>query len=263
MRGTLDTVPALTTDKLRAFHRRTYGPRDMVVVVVGAVEPDVAIETVRARFADWRNPDQPAEAMLPSLPPMAETRRSFVPLPGKSQSDIILGLAGPPRTAPDYHAANLANSVLGQFGMMGRIGQSVREELGLAYYAGSSLDGGLGPGPWSVSAGVNPANVDLAVERIIDELRRIIDEPVSEDDLDDVQSYYTGHLPLQLESNEGIAGTLVNIETYGLGLDYLVNYRATIRALTVDDLLQAARRYMHPDALVIAVAGPDGAESAS
>ena len=263
VRGTLETVPTLTTDKLRAFHRRTYGPRDMVVVVVGAVEPDTAIKTVRARFADWQNADQPAEAPLPPLPPLVETRRAFVPLPGKTQSDLILGVIGPPRFAADYQAANLANSVLGQFGMMGRIGQSVREELGLAYYAGSSLDGGLGPGPWSVSAGVNPANVDLAIERIVDELRRIIDEPVSEEDLQDVQSYYTGHLPLQLESNEGIAGTLVNIETYGLGLDYLVNYRATIRALTRDDLLQAARRYLNPDALVIAVAGPDGAESAT
>lgn len=262
VRGTLDTVPTLTTDKLRAFHQHTYGPQGMVVVVVGAVEPDAAVETVRASFADWHNPDQAGEMALPALTSLTETRRAFVPLPGKSQSDIVLGVAGPPRTAADFQAANLANAVLGQFGMMGRIGQSVREELGLAYYAGSSLDGGLGPGPWSVSAGVNPVNVDLAIERIIDELRRIVAEPVSAEDLDDVQSYYTGHLPLQLESNEGIAGTLVNIETYGLGLDYLINYRATIRALTRDDLLKAARHYLNPDALVIAVAGP-GQEDAA
>ena len=76
-----------------------------------------------------------------------------------------------------------------------------------------------------------------------------------------MQSYYSGHLPLQLESNEGIAGTLVNIETYGLGLDYLVHYRDTIQSLTRDDLLQAARRYMNPDALVIAVAGPETDEA--
>lgn len=260
-RGTLDSVPRLTTDKLRAFHRHTYGPQGMIMVIVGAVEPEAAVEAVRAHFADWRNPDQAAEALLPGLTPPAETRRAFVPLPGKTQADIVMGVAGPPRAAAEYQAASLANAILGQFGMMGRIGQSVREELGLAYYAGSSLDGGSGPGPWSVSAGVNPASVELAIERITDELRRIVAEPVSTEDLEDVQSYYIGHLPLQLESNEGIAGTLVNVETYGLGLDYLVNYRDTIRALTRDDLLNAARRYLNPDALVIAVAGPDGAES--
>lgn len=257
VRGSLETVPTLTTDKLRAFHQRSYSPRDMIVVVVGAVEPAAAVDMVRARFEDWRNPDAPEQRTLPPLTPISRTKRVFVPLPGKSQSDIILGVTGPPRTAPDYQAANLANSVLGQFGMMGRIGQSVREELGLAYYAGSSLDGGAGPGPWAVSAGVNPANVELAIERIVDELRRITAEPVSVTDLEDVQSYYSGHLPLQLESNEGIAGTLVNIETYGLGLDYLVHYRDTIQRLTRDDLLQAARRYLNPDALVIAVAGPE------
>lgn len=263
VRGTLDTVPRLTTDKLRAFHAHHYGPRDMTVVIVGAVTPEAAVALVRDRFDDWRNPNQPTTPALPALPQIGTTQRVDVVLPGKTQSDLILGVAGPARIAEDFQAANLANSVLGQFGMMGRIGQSVREELGLAYYAGSSLNGGLGPGPWSVSAGVNPANVDLAIARIVDELRRLVDEPVSDVDLADVQSYYTGHLPLQLESNEGIAGTLVNIETYGLGLDYLVNYRATIQALTCDDLLIAARRYLNPDALVIAVAGPERHDAAT
>lgn len=261
VRGTLETVPTLTTDKLRAFHKRSYTPRGMTIVIVGAVEPSAAVDIVRAKLADWRNRDEPEQRKLAAVTPLTETKRVFIPLPGKSQADLLLGVAGPPRTAPDYLAANLANSVLGQFGMMGRIGQSVREELGLAYYAGSSLDGGLGPGPWAVSAGVNPANVELAIERIGDELRRIIREPVSEEELADVQSYYSGHLPLQLESNEGIAGTLVNIETYGLGLDYLVNYRATIHRLTRDDLLQATRRYLNPEALVIAVAGPQPGEA--
>ena len=65
--------------------------------------------------------------------------------------------------AEDYLPAQLANSILGEFGMMGRIGKSVREEKGLAYYAYSRLGGGHGPEPWSVSAGVNPENVDLAI----------------------------------------------------------------------------------------------------
>lgn len=258
LRGTLETVPRLSIDAMRDFHRKHFGPRGMVIAVVGAVNTQEAIDILRARLADWRNDEQPAPPPLPDLPPRQQSQRIFVPLPGKTQSDIVLGVPGPPRSAPDFQAAKLANSILGQFGMMGRIGATVREELGLAYYAGSSLSGGFGPGPWSISAGVNPANVELALEKIVDELRRIITEPVSEDDLEDNKSYFIGHLPLQLESNDGIAETLVNIETFGLGLDYLLNYRATISALTQDDLLAAAQRYLNPDALVIAIAGPDG-----
>ena len=256
-RGTVESVSNLTAGDLAAFHQRHYGPDGMILVVVGAVTADEAVEQVRARFADWQNPDQPDEITMPDAPVVDKSRRSTVTLAGKTQADIVLGTVGPSRFSPDYHAVQLANSVLGQFGMMGRIGKSVREELGLAYYAYSQIDGGFSGGPWNVSAGVNPANVELAIERIIDEVRRLVDEPIGEDDLSDNQAYFTGHLPLQLESNEGIAFTLLNMELYNLGLDYLVTYRDRIYSLTREDVQRAARRYLNPDALVVGVAGPD------
>ncbi len=257
-RGTLTTLPTLTVDDLRAFQQKYYGPHGMQIVISGAIKAADAVEIVRARFEDWRNDDQPELPPVPAVDLPPRTRRVDVALAGKTQSDIVLGVLGPSRFSPDFQAAQLVNSVLGQFGMMGRIGATVREKLGLAYYAYSSVDGGYAPSPWSVSAGVNPANVDLAVARISDELKRLIDEPVSESDLSDNQSYFTGRLPLQLESNEGIAGAILNMEIYQLGLDYLVNYKDTIMRLTSADLLAAARKYLHPDRLVIAVAGPAG-----
>ncbi len=66
--------------------------------------------------------------------------------------------------------------------MMGRLGKTVREDQGLAYYSYSRLSGGMGPGPWHVSAGVNPANVRRAVDSIVVEIERLIDEPVSEEE---------------------------------------------------------------------------------
>jgi zinc protease len=257
VRGTVETIPQLTINDLIAFHQRHYGPQGMIVVVVGAVKAQDAVQTVQEYFADWFNANQPETPALPEVPPVVHGQQAVVALPGKTQSDLVLGLTGPSRLAPDYHAAVLANSILGQFGMMGRIGASVREELGLAYYAYSQVEGGMGPGPWSVIAGVNPANVGLAVERITDELRRLTSEPVSDQDLSDNQAYHVGHLPLQLESNEGIASTILNMEMYGLGLDYLLTYRDRIYSLSKDDLLQAAKRYLNPDALVIGVAGPE------
>ena len=256
-RGTVDTVSKLTIRQLQQFHEQFYGPKGMIFVIVGAVKAQDAVEIVRQQFEDWQNDAQPEPPPLPDIQPPSATRRSDVALHGKTQSDIVLGVLGPSRFSPDFQAVSLANSVLGQFGMMGRIGRSVREELGLAYYAYSQVDGGFGPGAWNVAAGVNPANVELAIDRIRDEIRRLTDELVSEEDLSDNQAYHVGHLPLQLESNEGIAYSLRNIETYDLGLDYLVNYRDTLYRLTRADLLDAARHYLNADALVIGVAGPE------
>ncbi len=255
--GTLQTIPAITVPDLQAFHRSYYGPQGLVLVAVGAITANEAIETVRARLEDWQNIVQGDETPLLGLNSRRESKRINVTIPGKTQSDVVMGGVGPSRYAKDFQAATIANSILGQFGMMGRIGKIVREELGLAYYAYSRIEGGHGPGPWNVAAGVNPANVDLTIERIQHELWRLISQPVDDEDLEDNKSYYTGHLPLQLENNEGIASVILSMETYGLGLDYVQNYRDMIYRLTKNDLLAAAQHYLNPDALVIAVAGPN------
>jgi zinc protease len=254
--GTLQTIPTLAVDDLKAFHTRYYGPKGMIIVIVGAVQTTEAVDIVRRWLEDWRNAAQPAEPTLPDTPKLRSKVRVDVPVAGKTQSDIIMGVVGPSRYAPDYQAASLANSILGQFGMMGRIGDIVREEMGLAYYAYSRIEGGHGPGPWNIAAGVNPANVEKAVEAINSEIRRIMNESVTDEDIEDNKSYFTGHLPLQLESNEGIGSVILSMESYGLGLDYVQKYRETIYRLTKDDLLAAAQRYLNPDAQVVAVAGP-------
>jgi zinc protease len=256
-RGTLETVPGIQVDDLAAFQRDFYGPKGMIVVVVGAVKAADAVEIVAERLGDWQNPAQPERPPIGSVAQPEEIRHITTFIPGKSQSDIVMGVAGPSRYDPDYRAAALANSILGQFGLYGRIGDEVREKRGLAYYAYSSVDGGHGPGAWTVSAGVNPANVAQAIEAITGEIQRISTELVTKDELADNKSYSIGHLPLQLESNEGLASALVNIATYNLSLDHLINVRAEINALTREDLLAAVQHYWKPDAFVVSVAGPE------
>ena len=153
-------------------------------------------------------------------------------------------------------AASLGNSILGQFGMMGRIGEVVREKAGLAYYASSSLSAGTGPGIWSVSAGVGPSNVQKAADLIISELKRFVQKGVSRQELSDNQNQYVGRLPLTLESNGGVAGALLNIERNGLGLDYYRQYADNVRAVKRQEVQAAAEKYIDPERLVIAVAGP-------
>lgn len=255
--GTLETVAGITRDHLVDFHRQCFGPRGMIVAVVGAVQADAVCRLVEQYFGDWANPGQRLQPELPPVPSLEGIVRREATLPGKSQADIVLGVSGPSRFAGDWQAANMANHILGVFGMYGRVGAHVREKLGLAYYSFSRLDGGLGPGPWRIIAGVNPANVEEAVRAVAAELRRITQELVTEGELADSKANFIGRLPLQLESSEGVASSILSMELFGLGLDYLQRYAQEIQAVTAGQVREAARHYLDPDAFALAVAGPD------
>ncbi|MBL8076356.1 MAG: insulinase family protein [Anaerolineales bacterium] len=254
--GFVETIQAITRDDLEQFHRLHFGPRGMVIAIVGAIDPKKAFDAVGRVLGDWQVEGQVEAPVLPPLKPIQETVKSHHPLAGKSQSDIIMGVMGPRRNDDDYYAASLANSVLGQFGMMGRIGEVVREKSGLAYYAYSSLSAGMGPGSWEVSAGVNPKNVKKTIDLITKELKRFIKDGVTKEELADSQANYIGRLPLSFESNGGVAGSLINMERYGLGLDFYQRYEDIIRNVSRADVVEAARKYIDPDALVIATSGP-------
>ena len=193
--GHPETVRAITLEDLKEFHRKHFGPKGMAIAIVGAVEPQSAVEQVAGVLGSWKNPSQPEQPALPALRPLAETVRRHVQIPGKTQTDIYMGSSGPMRKAPEYMAASLGNSVLGQFGMMGRIGDVVREQSGLAYYAYSSLTAGVGPGSWEVSAGVNNTNVEKAISLIRKEIQRFVKEGVTDEELADSQANFIGRLP--------------------------------------------------------------------
>jgi zinc protease len=227
----------------------------MVIVVVGAAHPEAAVEQVSRILGDWLNPDQPE---LPDLPPVIELSgpaRQHVEIPGKSQSDLVMGSLGPSRLSSDYFPASLGNNILGQFGMYGRIGDVVREQSGLAYYAYTSLNAGIGPGSWEVSAGVNPVNVDKTIELVQTEIRRFVSEPVTPEELKDSQANFIGRLPISLESNNGMANALLNLERYDLGLDYYRRYAGLVQAVTPEQILETAQRYLKPECLAMATAG--------
>ena len=91
---------------------------------------------------------------------------------------------------------------------------------------------------------------------MLEEVQRLADERVPEDELSDCKRYLTGSLPLQLETNDGVASILVDIEWQGLGLDYVERYTDIINNLTVDEVQQAAQKYLATGKYVLAVAGP-------
>jgi zinc protease len=254
--GYPDSVMSISRDHLVEFHNQHYGPQEMAVIIVGAVKAEDAVRRVEATLGDWRND---AYLAPPPAPPAARpivTIEDYVSIPNKTQSDLVMGLAGPPRAVPDYLDVSMANTILGVFGMMGRLGVAVREEQGLAYYVYSQLGGGLGPSPWYVATGVSPDRVSQARRSILDEIARMQDELVPEDELADNKTYRTGSLPVSLETNDGLASIISDMELLDLGLDYLQRFPSLIEEITPERVQAAAQKYWSTEQLAVAVAGP-------
>ena len=255
--GYQDTIEGITVDDLRAFYEAHFRPQGLTITIVGAVAAGQALDTVRRALGDWQPPTPAPKPAFPPMPALTEVRRREVAIPGKTQADLVLGWIGPERQHPDYMAARLANTVLGVFGMMGRIGDSVRDRQGLAYYAYSSLISGLTPGPWMAVAGVDPGHVEQAAASILEEVRRMREELVPEQELAENKAYLTGSMPLALETNAGVASTLETMEVYQLGLDYLERYPILINEVTAQDIQRLSAAYLDPRAYALSIARPE------
>ena len=250
------SVEAIARDELAACHQRLFRPDALILTLVGDVAAGAGLDAVADLVGDWSRPCEalPAPDLGAAHPP--EAQRAAFPLADKSQSDIALGFKAIPRGHPDFDALDQATEIIGGIGLMGRLGDNVRDRQGLAYYVFARFAEGFGDALWAVNAGVNPANAERAIASILDEIKRIQEEPVSEQELADCQSYLVGVLPIHLETNDGLASTLNNIELFGLGDDYLQRYPAIVRSVTREAIQRAAQAHLTAERYSLAVSGP-------
>src|SRR5437870_4102164 len=137
-----------------------------------------------------------------------------------------------------------------------RAGHVVRDELGLAYYVFSTIGGSLGQSPWVVRMGVNPINVERAVSTTLEELRKIVDGKIAEDDLELAQDKMVGELDVARESPAGVASLHLEGEVFNLGPDYAERYPRELRAVTLEQVVEIARTFLPPERYALAIAGP-------
>lgn len=260
VRGTVDSVERLTRDDLVRFHQRHFVPSGHVVVVAGGLDAARILGAVAEALGDW--PTGPARPLLsvPDAPLSTARCQVEIAMPDKSQSDVAYGFVGIRRADPGFMAASVMNNALGQYALGGRLGDSIRERQGMAYYVFSSLDAGHGPGPVMIRAGVAAANVARTIASIDTEIDAIRAEGFTEKEIAESRQYLVGSLPRQLETNAGIAGFLLNAELFALGPDYDQRLPGLIRAVTRDAAIDAARRLLDPARATVVVAGPPAGE---
>ncbi len=252
--GTEEALESLTRADVATFHDRYYRPGGAAVAVAGGIDPARVGALLAELTVHWQGSAPPLE--VPAVDPPARGQRREEALPGKQQADLALGTLTVPRQHPDFEALRLANLVLGRLGLMGRIGARVREQSGLAYYAACALETGRWAGLWSAYAGVAPRHVERAIAEIVEEVERFRSEGPTPSELADAKTALTGNVVLGLATAGGIAGALLDLDSFGLGFDYFARLPDLLAGIDGEGVRLAAVRYLDPARLHVVVVGP-------
>ncbi|MDA1094300.1 MAG: pitrilysin family protein [Acidobacteria bacterium] len=259
-RGLPATLELIDRSRLLELHAAHFAPHRLTVVLVGSISVSAAVAATTRAFGTWdvRAIPPVGTDLSPLSPPPSPpaNRRRVIPMPAKSQADIVYGFTTIVRSDPAFYAYWVMNNVLGQYGIGGRIGRSVREEQGLAYYAGSVFEAGHTVGTLLVRAGVNGDNVDRALESIEHEVMVLARDGATDEEVARAKRYLLGAMPRSLETNAGIARFLQTAQEFDLGLDHDRALPELVDAVTVDAVGEAARRTLVPAQAAVAIAGP-------
>lgn len=257
VRGTVASVEAIRRQDLVRFHQKGFDPSAVTVIIVGDLDEEAAAAAVSKLFGDWpASVKDPAAIAVPDAPVIAQRQLVSVPMMSKSQADVVYGFTGIRRSDPDYTSISVMNNALGQYAIGGKLGDSIRERQGMAYYVYSSLEATFGQGPFSIRAGVAAANVEKTIASIDAELTAILNAGFTDQEIDESKSYMIGAIPRQLETNASIASFLLTADTFGLGLDYDERLPGLIGSVTRDAANAAAKRLFDISRATVAVAGP-------
>lgn len=249
------TVNAITRDDLIAFHKAYFEPAHAVITVVGDVNPDEVKSAIETAFAGWK-----AGGSMPSFdyPPVAAPKSTAIYLvdkPGAAQSTFTLGGPGPARNTPDYYALRVMNEMLGVL-FQSRLNHNIREVKGYSYGVGSSFGYGRGPGSFRAGGDIVTAKTDSALIEFMKELKDIRGpRPPSDEEMAQAKASLVQSLPEVFESVNGVNGGISSIYTQGLPEDYYQQFIRAVNAVTKDDVVRVAQKYIDPDHLALVIVG--------
>ncbi|HEX4469857.1 MAG TPA: pitrilysin family protein [Gemmatimonadaceae bacterium] len=247
------SVRSLTRDAVVAFYGKRYSPNGMTMVIAGDVQPREVERLAGEVLGDWRG----SVVVAPSVSDEAARRSRAVHIVSKSdapQSELRIGHVGLPRRHPDYFPAMIMNAVLGGL-FSSRINLNLREAHGYTYGASSYFDWRRQRGPWVVATAVASEVTHSAAQEVLREIERVRTSPITPDELSLATSYLDGVFPIRFETTSAIAGALTTLVVYDLPDDWYDEYRERVRAVTTGDVLTAAERHLHPEALQMVVVG--------
>jgi zinc protease len=249
--GTVDSLDNIKRRDLIDFHSRYYVPNNAIMAVVGDITAEEVQGLIDRYFKLWKPKDVPSLSL--SELAMQTERRVITINKDLTQANIILGHLGVSRDNPEYYALSVMNYILGGGGFVSRLMENVREDKGLAYSIYSYFSPEKYGGQFQVVLQTKNESANTAIEEVLTEMQRIRNETVTDVELSDAKSFLTGSFPMRIETSARIAGFLVAVEYYGLGVNYINNYPQFINSVTKEEVQRVAKKYLSPDAYTLVV----------
>lgn len=250
--GNEASVNALQQESLTEFYARYYRPNRTILSVVGDISHPEIAQALDKAFRSWHKGD-------PATPPPAPAKiggpDSIRVNKELTQANIILGHEGVGRENPDYYAIQVMNYILGGGGFSSRALDSIRNERGLAYSIYSYFSAEKRRGSFELVMQTKNETALEAIRIAAGEIRRMREQPVTEQELQDAKDYLTGSFPLRLDTNRKVANFLAQVEYFQLGLDYPDRYPDLIQRVTREDVLRVAQKYLKPEKLITVIVG--------
>ena len=251
--GTKASVSALTRADVERWYQSRFHPSDAVLVVVGDVTMKEILPRLERLFSSWA-PGKATTKDLALASRAAAPRLYLVDRPGLVQSVILAGMPAPPRANPEEIAQGVVNRVLGG-NFTSRINMNLREDKHWTYGARTGLGDARGPRLFYASAPVQSDKTKESLQEIQKELSGIVGaRPVTADELAAAKGSLTLALPGRWETGNAVAGSVVEVVTYGLGDGYYDAYAGKVVALTPEQVASAAK-FIQPDQVVWVVVG--------
>ncbi|MGH9443353.1 MAG: M16 family metallopeptidase [Thermoanaerobaculia bacterium] len=250
----IGAIERSTVDELFGFHRARYGKATLILVAVGDLDGQAAVEQFANLLSDAPDGSGP-DLDVPAVGAPRAVSES-VPMKDKVNADVLLAEDSRLlRTDPDFLATTLGVAALGQSTLSSRLGLRVRDTEGLTYGINARISAGRYSGPFAISLTVAPANLTRAVSSARAVLDEFASEGITPKEVEDEKRSRAGKFKVDLASNSGIAGALDMAETYGLGMDYLDGFAARVADLTKEEVDAGIRKHIRPGDLVEVAAG--------
>jgi predicted Zn-dependent peptidase len=249
--GSKETVSSTSRDMLLDYMAAQYRPRNIVLSIAGAIEPDKAAELVSQATANWPK-IKPALKYAPFH--ATDVRRVHIEKRDTEQTQLCLSVPGISIVHPDRFRLDLLNVILGE-GMSSRLFIEVRDKLGLAYSIQSYAEHFLDTGAMTISAGVDNKNLAVAVKAILHELDRLKTD-ITEAELNKAKELFKGRIWLRMEDSRAVAGWMGSQEILTGELMTTEEVIEKIEAVTVNDMMHIAREILLGDRMHLAAVGP-------
>jgi zinc protease len=254
--ATPETVKSLTLTDVQNYYRKVFRPDLTTIVAIGRTTPEEAYRIIDKYFGDWKAVGPKPDVLLPTVP-LNKPSIFSVPDAQRIQDKVVLAeTLGLTRSNPDYYALQLGNHVLGGGFYATRLFHDLRETTGLVYSVSSELDVKRTRGLYAVEYACDPTNVAKARAIIIQNLNRMQNEPVDQEDLQRARALLVRKIPLSESSVDDIAHKFISQIELDLPLDEPIVAAGHYLELKAEDVQAAFRKWIRPDDLVQVTQGP-------